>query len=43
VREWRRAKGLPEDPLQAFRASGYLERATRERGAENQGAAASYA
>ena len=43
LREWRRAKGLPEDPLQAFRESGYLERATRERGAKHQGGAASYA
>jgi L-rhamnose isomerase/sugar isomerase len=32
IREWRRAKGLGEDPLVAFRASGYLERATQERG-----------
>jgi len=43
LREWRRGKGLPEDPLQAFRASGYLERATRERSAENQGGGSSYA
>jgi L-rhamnose isomerase/sugar isomerase len=43
LREWRRGKGLPEDPLQAFRESGYLERATRERGAKHQGGAASYA
>jgi len=43
LREWRRAKGLPEDPLQAFRESGYQERATRERGAKHQGGAASYA
>ncbi len=32
IREWRAAKGLPVDPLQAFRDSGYLERITRERG-----------
>jgi L-rhamnose isomerase/sugar isomerase len=43
LREWRRAKGLAEDPLQAFRESGYEERAARERGARNQGAVASYA
>jgi L-rhamnose isomerase/sugar isomerase len=43
VREWRRSKGLPEDPLAAFRASGYLERITRERGEKNRGAVASYA
>ncbi len=43
IREWRQSKGLAEDPLQAFRASGYAEKATRERGAKNKGAAASYA
>jgi L-rhamnose isomerase/sugar isomerase len=32
IREWRRTKGLPEDPLAAFRASGYLERVAAERG-----------
>ncbi len=31
VREWRRAKQLADNPLAAFRASGYLERITRER------------
>jgi L-rhamnose isomerase/sugar isomerase len=31
IAEWRRAKGLPPDPLEAFRESGYLERVTRER------------
>ena len=30
IREWRKSRGLPEDPLQAFRSSGYLERITRE-------------
>ena len=43
IREWRRAKGLPEDPLLAFRQSGYLERITRERKERNMGAVASYA
>jgi L-rhamnose isomerase/sugar isomerase len=43
VREWRRSKGLPENPLAAFRESGYLERAAVERAAKNQGAIASYA
>ena len=42
VREWRRAKGLGEDPLAAFRASGYMERITRER-AGRASAASSYA
>jgi L-rhamnose isomerase/sugar isomerase len=31
IREWRRAKGLGEDPLVAFRQSGYMERITEER------------
>jgi len=31
LREWRRSHGLPEDPMQAFRESGYLERITAER------------
>ena len=43
IREWRKARGLAEDPLAAFRASGYTERAERERGAKNKGAVASYA
>jgi L-rhamnose isomerase/sugar isomerase len=43
VREWRKQRGLPEEPLEAFRSSGYLERITHERSAKNQGAPASYA
>ena len=43
VKDWRKAKGLPEDPIQAFRESGYLERITRERGERNLGASVSYA
>jgi L-rhamnose isomerase / sugar isomerase len=43
VREWRKAKGLPEDPMAAFRQSGYLERITRERSERNVGAVATYA
>jgi L-rhamnose isomerase/sugar isomerase len=43
IREWRKARNLPEDPLQAFRSSGYLERVTRERAEKNTGASASYA
>ena len=42
IRDWRRARGLPEDPLQAFLESGYLERATRERRERNVGTVASY-
>jgi len=43
VKEWRRAKGLPDDPLQAFRQSGYLERIVRERSEKNVGSTPSYA
>jgi L-rhamnose isomerase/sugar isomerase len=42
IRGWRRARGLAEDPLAAFRASGYLDRITRER-AGRTAAASSYA
>jgi L-rhamnose isomerase/sugar isomerase len=43
IREWRKARRLPEDPMQAFRSSGYLERVTRERAEKNIGVTASYA
>ncbi len=43
IRAWRKSKGLGEEPLAAFRASGYLERITRERSERNKGAVASYA
>ena len=43
LREWRKSKGLAEDPLKAFRESGYLARVSRERGERNKGAVASYA
>ncbi|HXT26391.1 MAG TPA: TIM barrel protein [Candidatus Eisenbacteria bacterium] len=43
VREWRRSKGIPENPLEAFRQSGYLEQITAERRARNTGASVSYA
>jgi L-rhamnose isomerase/sugar isomerase len=31
IAEWRAARGLPSDSMDAFRQSGYLERITRER------------
>lgn len=34
VREWRAARGLPEDPLAALGASGYVQRIGAERGAK---------
>jgi L-rhamnose isomerase/sugar isomerase len=43
LREWRRSHGLPEDPLQAFRESGYLERITAERRERNVGSVTTYA
>src|SRR6266705_9515 len=43
VVEWRKSKGLPEDPMNAFRESGYQERATRERRGRHTGITASYA
>jgi L-rhamnose isomerase / sugar isomerase len=43
IGEWRKSRGLPKEPLAAFRGSGYLERITQERGEKNRGASASYA
>jgi len=42
LREWRESRGLPADPLRAFRESGYTERVARERGARKKDVA-SYA
>ena len=41
--EWARSKGLPENPLDAFRQSGYLEQITAERAGKNAASASSYA
>ena len=43
IREWALSKGLPADPMDAFRQSGYLERITAERGAKNMSTVSSYA
>lgn len=43
IREWRKARNLPFDPLEEFRKSGYVERISKERAGRNAGAAASYA
>jgi L-rhamnose isomerase/sugar isomerase len=43
IRDWARRRGLPEDPLTAFRQSGYLERITAERREKNAAAVSSYA
>src|SRR5215471_3179894 len=43
IQEWRDSKGLPKDPMEAFRQSGYLERITTERAAKNSHNVSSYA
>jgi L-rhamnose isomerase/sugar isomerase len=43
IREWRESKGLPSDPMQAFRDSGYLERITADRAPRKASSASSYA
>jgi L-rhamnose isomerase / sugar isomerase len=43
LREWRRSKKIAEEPLAAFRASGYLEKVARERGPRNMAGGGSYA
>jgi L-rhamnose isomerase/sugar isomerase len=43
LRDWRRKRGLPENPLQALRESGYVERIERERGERNAVLSVSYA
>jgi L-rhamnose isomerase/sugar isomerase len=43
LREWRASKGLPLDPMDAFRQSGYLERISLERAARNMASTGSYA
>ena len=43
LREWRRQKGLPENPLEALRESGYVERIEKERKERNALLSVSYA
>jgi L-rhamnose isomerase/sugar isomerase len=43
IRDWAQSKGLPADPMDAFRQSGYLERITSERAQRNMAAVSSYA
>jgi L-rhamnose isomerase/sugar isomerase len=43
IRDWRRARGLPDQPLRAFRESGYLQKTAAERAADAQTAGSSYA
>jgi L-rhamnose isomerase / sugar isomerase len=43
IREWRRARGIPDDPLAALRESGYIARISKERGEKNAKAVTTYA
>ncbi|MEZ2346175.1 TIM barrel protein [Terriglobus sp. RCC_193] len=43
VREWRRARNLPVDPLAELYASGYVEATEAERGKSNAGSVSRYA
>src|SRR5581483_9692861 len=43
VGEWRRARGLAEEPLAALRESGYVERIRNDRKERNARSVASYA
>ena len=43
LREWRKARGLAENPLQAFRGSGYLDRIAFARAGRNSAAVGTYA
>ncbi len=43
IQEWRDSKGLPKNPMEAFRQSGYLERITKDRAARNSRIVSSYA
>lgn len=43
VKEWRVARRLPEDPLEALRASGYVEKTRKERQERNERSVVTYA
>ena len=43
IQDWAKSHGLPADPMDAFRQSGYLERITQERSKKNASAVSSYA
>ena len=43
VKEWRQARKLPVEPLEALKQSGYVETISRERGARNANSVSSYA
>jgi L-rhamnose isomerase/sugar isomerase len=41
--EWRKSKGLAVDPMAAFRESGYVAQAAKDRSAKNRASVSSYA
>ena len=43
IRDWAVSKGLPANPMDAFRQSGYLEKITADRKQRNMAAVSSYA
>jgi len=43
IQEWRDSRGLPKNPMEGFRQSGYLERITKERASRNSQNVSSYA
>ena len=43
IKEWRQARNLPAEPLQALKESGYVEKIAQERGAKNANNVSSYA
>jgi L-rhamnose isomerase / sugar isomerase len=43
VKEWREARKLPAEPLEALKQSGYVEQISKERGARNANSVSSYA
>jgi len=43
IREWRKSRRLPEDPMDAFLQSGYLQRISAERSVKNHESLTSYA
>jgi L-rhamnose isomerase/sugar isomerase len=43
TQSWRMSKGLPADPLIAYRETGYQKRIERERGARNMASVSTYA
>jgi L-rhamnose isomerase/sugar isomerase len=43
IREWAHSKGLPSDPMDAFRQSGYQQRIEALRGERNMASVSSYA